>query len=272
MRHRIGGYRTPRRISPRDIQANADYDLGVVSQWRLQGLDPVGQDIVEIGPGSDLGTGVALLALGAASYTAVDRFPLAEAALDEVHERIGASLGADGRTLRRDIRYVVGELPARRSIPAATTILSNATLEHVEDVERLFEWMAQVSADGARHIHIVDPKTHMRWVRERDPWNILRYPDALYRTFLSYPGAPNRLLLSDYVAAAAQSGIALRIAAEDPVPDGYLRRVRPFVSPKYRRRPPGDLEFGSFTLVGRQEPMTGDAPEQPGSPARTIGA
>ena len=74
----------------------------------------------------------------------------------------------------------------------------------------------------------------MRWVRPRDPWNILRYPAGLYRVAMSFPGSPNRLLASDYVAAASRANIRLSIVDGTRIDAGQLHRVRPFLAGAFR--------------------------------------
>lgn len=253
IRHRLTGYRTPREFGPDDIARNVDYSIGVVDQWRRNGLQVAGRHVLEVGPGPDLGTGFALVALGAASYTAVDRFPLAEGAHAEFYRALGARLGVDVDATLSRVRYIVGTIPTPIDPPEVfDAFVSNTAFEHVADVESVFAWMASLAAPGAVHIHVVDAQTHMRWVRPRDPWNILRYPAGLYRIALSFPGAPNRLLASDYVAAASPADIRLSIVPGTQIDAEELRRVRPSLAGPFRTRGDDDLRLLTFTLVGEQ--------------------
>lgn len=253
VRHRLRGYRTPREFGPEDIARNVDYSIAVVDQWRRNGLDAAGRDVLEVGPGPDLGTGFALVALGAASYTAVDRFPLAQGANAAFYRALGARLGVDVDATLSRIRYVVGAIPTAIDPPDAfDAFVSNGTLEHLADMPSAFAWMASVAKPGALHVHVVDAQTHMRWVRPRDPWNILRYPTGLYRVAMSFPGAPNRLLASDYVAAASPADIRLSIVPGTQIDPEDLRRVRPSLAGPFRTRGDDDLRLLTFTLVGEQ--------------------
>lgn len=253
LRHRLTGYRTPREFGPDDIARNVDYSIAVVDQWRRNGLDVSGRHVLEVGPGPDLGTGFALVALGAASYTAVDRFPLAEGAHAEFYQALGARLGADVDATLSQVRYVVGAIPTAIDPPDSfDAFVSNGTLEHLADMRSAFAWMASVAKPGAVHVHVVDAQTHMRWVRPRDPWNILRYPTGLYRLAMSFPGSPNRMLASDYVAAASPADIHLSIVAGTQIDAEDLRRVRPWLAGPFRGRGDEDLRLLTFTLVGEQ--------------------
>jgi hypothetical protein len=253
VRHRLTGYRNPRPFGPDDIARNLDYSLEVVDRWRHQGLDPHGLHVMEIGPGSDLGTGFVLVAHGAKSYTAVDRFPLASRVDPAFYQALGKRLDVSAEEITPQMQYVVGAHSGVR-VPSGgfDAFVSNATLEHLDDVRADFAWMASVGSSGARHVHVVDPQTHMRWVRSGDPWNILRYPAGLYRIALSFPGAPNRMLASDYVADARRAGIELSVVDGEQIDSQRLRRVRPYLARDFRDRDDDDLRLLTFTLVGEQ--------------------
>ena len=248
VRHHVRGYRTPRTFGSDDVDRTVDYVLGVMRTWQSAGLTQTGRHILEIGPGSDLGTGVALLAQGAATYTAIDRFPLARSD-GQVEAAVGRRLGVDGRAMAANITYVVGTIPDLVVQGQFDVFLSNATLEHLSDVPRAFAWMATVAAPRAQHVHVVDAQTHMRWVRANDPWNILRYPNWMYERFMTYPGAPNRLLLSDYLAAARGADLNLSVVTADLADARYIRRVRPGLNGAFRERG-DDLLRRSFTIAG----------------------
>lgn len=253
IRHRLAGYRNPRPFGPGDIGRNVDYSLEVVDRWRQQRLDPNGLRILELGPGHDLGTGFVLVALGAESYTAVDRFPLATGVDPEFYRALADRLNVGVEATMNRIRYIVG---ARSAIspPAEgfNAFVSNATLEHIADIPSAFSWMASVATPGALHVHVVDAQTHMRWVRSHDPWNILRYPPGLYRVALSFPGSPNRMLASDYVAEASRASIRLSVVDGAQIDTEQLRRVRPYLARQFRSRDDDDLRRLTFTLVGEQ--------------------
>jgi hypothetical protein len=147
-----------------------------------------------------------------------------------------------------------GELTA-----SFNAFVSNATLEHLADIPGTFSWMKSLGAPGAIHVHVVDAQTHMRWVRPRDPWNILRYPKWMYR-MMEFPGAPNRMLVSDYLAEAKRAGLSLSFVAGDRADDEYLRRVRPFLAGAFRDRTGHDLALLNFTLVGGAVLAAGEHP------------
>ena len=79
IRHAFRGYRNARDFSPSRIQRAVEYDITAVNSW-LQYLDEylghpadlTGKNILELGPGPDLGVGLILLSRGAGKYHAID--------------------------------------------------------------------------------------------------------------------------------------------------------------------------------------------------------
>lgn len=261
-RHRLLGYTRPRPFDQDDLGRTIDHVLGVVHRWQRSGLDPRDRRILELGPGPDLGTGFVLVALGAASYTAVDRFPLAADDNTPLYAALAGRLGVEVAATRQQMQYVVGAIPMRGQLsPSFDAFVSNAVLEHIADIRGAFAWMHSLGAPGAVHVHLVDAQTHMRWVRPRDPWNILRYPGWMYR-LMNFPGAPNRLLVSDYLAEANRAGLVLSVVPEDRADEEYVRRLRPFLAGPFRDRMESDLASLTFTLVGRTVPAAAADGEQ----------
>jgi Methyltransferase domain len=222
VRHRARGYRTPRPVGV----CGRQHAEKIVRRW-LSHIDPSGKRILEIGPGSDLLTGELLLASGAVEYTAVDAFSLAEP--------------------QPPIEYVVTSFPMLPDLEGEyDLVVSNATLEHLDDVPATFLRLSELTADGGAWCHYVDAKTHMRWIKDRDPLNLLRYSDAVYG-MMSFPGIPNRLRASDYVAAAAGAGFALEVHAGRRADPRYLDCIR---TRTHRHYPRSDLSLLSFMLTG----------------------
>ena len=76
-------------------------------------------------------------------------------------------------------------------------------------------------------VHHIDAQTHMRWIKDTDPLNILRFPDVIYRNLLDFPGAPNRLRARDFERLAGMAGWAsTRVVPGRRAPAGYVSRTR----------------------------------------------
>lgn len=247
LRHRLRGYVNPRPFAASDVQRTIAHAIGVVDRLQEHGkIDWVGKRVLEIGPGSDLATGAVMVQRGASAYCAVDLFDNRNQADPVLYPELSRALGSEvDPTQLGFCQTAFPDLPDARG--EWDLIVSNATLEHIDAIPRLFRRLAQLAAPTARMVHHVDAQTHMRWVKDVDPWNILRYPPAVYDTLLRFPGAPNRLLAGDYVGAASSSGwSAATVRGDVRADEEYLARTRlarPF------RTADSDLRLLTFTLV-----------------------
>jgi SAM-dependent methyltransferase len=247
VRHRVRGYVNPRPFSASDVQRTIAHAISVVDRLETRGrISWRNQRVLEIGPGSDLATGAVIMKRGASSYCAVDLFDNRGQADPALYTELSRVLGSavDPGTLDF-CRTEFPELPDLHG--KWDLIVSNATLEHIDEVSNLFRRLARLALPGARMVHHVDAQTHMRWIREIDPWNILRYPRSVYDRVLRFPGAPNRLLAGDYVRAAESAGWSDVVVREEVrAEERYLSRARlarPF------RSAGSDLRVLTFTLV-----------------------
>jgi hypothetical protein len=223
VRHRARGYRTPRPFGSSDRARTRAYNEKVVARWEERGgIVWSGCRVLELGPGPDLGTGEIILERGAASYLAVDIFPLVE---------------------QPRLPYLLTSYPDMVGVEGPfDRIVSNATLEHFDDVPGTFRRLRALASRECVMVHHVDAKTHMRWIKEVDPLNILRYGDSVYR-LISFPGAPNRLRASDYVAAAETAGFSADIVPGRVSEERYIKSLR--LPRSYSR---DDLRLLTFTL------------------------
>ncbi len=261
VRHRVRGYVNPRPFSASDVQRTIAHAIGVVEHLETSGgIGWRGMRVLEVGPGSDLATGAVMVHRGAASYCAVDLFDNRGQADPGLYSELSRVLGtAIDPAALHFCQTDFPELPDLRG--EWDLIVSNATLEHITAIPALFRRLAELAAPGARMVHHVDAQTHMRWIREVDPWNILRYPGPIYDRLLGFPGAPNRLLAGDYVRAAQSAGWSAASAHGDLLADeDYLSRVR--LARPFRAAGP-DLRCLTFTLVATAP--DGRAPAPPAS-------
>jgi SAM-dependent methyltransferase len=251
VRHRARGYVSPRPFSASDVQRTIAHAIGVVDRLEAGGaISWHGKRVLEVGPGSDLATGAVMIHRGASSYSAVDLFDNRGQADPRLYSELSRVLGtAVDPTV---LGFCQTDFPGLPKLQGEwDLIVSNATLEHIDEVPALFRRLAQLAGPGARMVHHVDAQTHMRWIKEIDPWNILRYPSAVYDRLLRFPGAPNRLLATDYVRAAQSAGWTDATVQGDLLADeDYVSRAtlaRPF------RSAGPDLRFLTFTLVATRE-------------------
>ena len=220
---KLNGYSTPNGVAKSDPDGQIAYLLDIFASLRRfmpPGFDLRGRDVLELSPGASRGNGVLFLALGARSYHAIDVFDLAAGEdpgfyarlLDRFPEgcttdraRARAFAGTPGL---REFGYAVGrdfDIPRLAEGRRFDLIVSCAAFEHYDHPASAIAAMTQVARPGCEAVHIIDLQTHSRWIREHDPNNIYRYPEALYRLF-AFPGQPNRQRPADYVRGFESQG------------------------------------------------------------------
>lgn len=220
---RLGGYTTPNRVAKTDDEGKIAYLLDIFASLRRllpPHLDLRGRDVLELSPGASRGNGVLFLALGARSYQAIDAFDLAggedPAFYDRLLDRFLEGREADRERARaiartpgaRDFGYAVGrdfDIPRLAEGRRFDLIVSCAAFEHYDVPAQAIAQLTQIARPGCESVHIIDLQTHSRWIRERDPNNIYRYPEPIYRLF-RFPGQPNRQRPADYVRGFEAEG------------------------------------------------------------------
>ena len=268
------GYSSPKPFDLSDVDRCIDYDLNVVDHW-LERLDEyAGKDalaarnVLELGPGSDLGIGAYLIARGCSRYNACDVNDLVRSAPDRFYERLLERL--DEKIARLNVDEIRNSLAAARSggesqinyvvrddfdLVAAfgrneiDLVVSQAAFEHFDDIDATVERLTEVCRDDAIAILEIDLMTHSRWIRDKDPNNIYRYPAWLYR-FFWFRGIPNRVRPYQYKAAFERNGwsnitITPQITAANGV-NAYSGMSAPF------RGKHNQMEALSFTLCARK--------------------
>lgn len=273
-RHRIQGYRTPRPIAPRNTAEALRYDRAVVANWlrhlrsyeieRPTAGSPADRDILELGPGLDLGTGLLLLAAGARSYLAVDAHPLLMPSPETVHralaERIASEENLDDKqrnellqaasSIRPDGRLAYRHLPDfdLRSVDEESVdlVLAHSSFEHLSDVDRTLAQLSTCARSGAVLVAEIDFQTHTRWLRDQDPLNIYRYRTNLYRNF-AFNGSPNRVRPDEYLEILDNHGWQdPRFFPRRVLDQRYVRAVEPALARRFR----GDVEqLGWMSVV-----------------------
>jgi SAM-dependent methyltransferase len=233
LRRIFTGYRNPRPISGKKILDNIKYDYEVVNNFERRIKDVMeaifsfkNKDVLEIGPGPDLGTGLFFMGRGVKSYTAIDKFKLIADNKNFYEKLIDFSAGKREVILDR-IKKVTGELKffnGKNEIVSDNfkylnmaaedmanisneydLIVSQAVLEHIDNPLRVFKNMHGALKEGGIICHEIDFKTHTSFIRDFDPLNILRYGDRLYDK-IKFKGSPNRLRINDYKKIAEEAG------------------------------------------------------------------
>jgi ubiquinone/menaquinone biosynthesis C-methylase UbiE len=220
---RLRGYATPNTVAKSDVEGQIAYLFDIFDSLRRfmpPEFDLRGRDVLELSPGASRGNGVLFLAMGARSYHAIDVFDLAANENPAIYglllDRFTEGTEADRERARaiascpgaREFGYAVGrdfDIPRLAEGRTFDLIVSCAAFEHYDSISDAVASLTRVARPGCETIHIIDLQTHSRWIREHDPNNIYRYPEAIYRMF-RFPGQPNRQRPADYVRAFTSQG------------------------------------------------------------------
>ena len=276
IRHILIGYTTPRPFSTTEIELSIIYCFNVVKNWERTliaytgNLNPFkGKNIIEIGPGPDLGTGIIILALGAKSYTAIDKNELINntspsfynVLLNRLKELPGyekAKIAVNNIPKRNfdekfcyiyDPNFNLEKLPDKKF----DTLVSQAVLEHIINISEIFQILYYKLKSHAIMINEVDLGTHTALIRNLDPLNHLRYSDAVW-DLLRFDGSPNRLIMSDYKNILVRLGFKKIEAKQLVVIDKeYIKKSKPNLSKRFRKYSDKDIETKSFYLLAVKE-------------------
>ncbi|MCX5801534.1 MAG: hypothetical protein NTX17_09135 [Candidatus Eisenbacteria bacterium] len=259
-RSTLKGYSSPKPFSISEYRRCAEYDLGVVEKWLsfLKGYTGrndffVGKSVLELGPGSDLGVGLYLLAKGVGRYSAIDVNNLVEDVpggfYEYFFERLKcADIAADLDSLRGQLEMTRKgssdrlNYVCRDDFDAVSAfgkeridlIFSQASFEHFDDVESTVRQLSLVARSGAVIVTEIGMMTHSRWIRERDPNNIYRYGQKVYDLF-RFRGIPNRVRPFQYREAFERWGWENIVMTPLLTLDGpAFERIRPHLHRDFR--------------------------------------
>jgi SAM-dependent methyltransferase len=280
VKHVLQGYSTPKELEATGTAKSVAYDIGTAEELLIhfqkythsapppsRGLE--GKNILELGPGSDLGVGIFLLSKGCAQYNAIDvnnlvqHTPLNfyESFIETLRERdtavnahiLTAELKAGIRGIKSRIRYAVRpDFAISAAFPphSIDLVFSKATFEHFDDVNRVIRELGRVCKPGAVLISEIDLLTHSRWIRHVDPNNIYRYSNHLYHIF-RFRGIPNRMRPFQYREILERSGwtdVSITpITKLDDVELAYSGMHRQFSECT------NQMEYSSILLCARKE-------------------
>jgi len=229
----IQGYSSPKPFLINETTRCIEYDVRVVEGWishiqeytSTSNVDILNNKrVLELGSGSDLGVGLYLLSKGIGEYNAVDVNNLVQSVPNTFYEELFVYLKDKNEEI--DEKFLRGELDKLRSgdndklnyvcrndfnISTALNgrkvdlIFSHAAFEHFDNIEETIKSLSNVTTKGAIAIILIDLMTHSRWIRDKDPINIYRYPEWLYRIF-NFRGIPSRVRPYQYKDAFEKHG------------------------------------------------------------------
>lgn len=226
-----------------------------------------GVDIAEFGPGDNLVSGLAMLAAGARSYVALDRF---------VADYSGAQAkqwyrGVEERwpTFFPDLSWPdwlrADSFPEAYSdrVEAIATSIEEADLErrfdivcsyqvgeHVTDVSRFASLTGSLLAPDGLAIHRVDFGPHDCWTRYDDPLTFLRFSPRLWSAMGSNRGYPNRIRHHEFLRAFAEAGLEVEFGERNSYAAQSVRID--LFHERFRKMPVDSLLTGDVVYVCRR--------------------
>ncbi len=269
MRYSIFGYSRPRPFSVSDIDRAVNYDLNVFSGWMNQlkkysdQSEAKNKNILELGPGADLGNAFIAIAQGAASYTAFDANSLAKNCPDILYEKLFTVLthkfGVSLNELREELKKLknnsgriqyICDKNFNLSILADRKfdfIFSQAAFEHFENVENVIVQLSQLASPGAILAAEIDLQTHTQIIRYHDPLNIYRFSDNFYR-FCHFTGIPNRKRPQAYEDFLKNNDWTdIKLIPLNLLDTSKVEKIRPELNRKFSDDP--HLGYLSFMLL-----------------------
>jgi hypothetical protein len=278
IKHKLLGYKSPKPFSVSEVERCIDYDERTVMGWldylaKYTGVPDYlnGRHVLELGPGSDLGVGLMLLSAGAQKYSAVDANNLVASVPKEFYKRLFQRLQSNGdiSVLESELDRLNNDVPQRLNYVSrddfdlvaaldksrVDIIFSQAAFEHFEDIDKTIEQLTCVASEDAVVVITIDLQTHSRWIRQKDPNNIYRYPTWLYRLF-HFAGIPNRVRPYEYRSAFERNGWTdISISPLTALSVDQLRVIQPHLSGSYRGKQ-SDMEYLTILLCARRPSST----------------
>ena len=174
-----------------------------------------GKTVCELGPGDTVTVALLFLAYGASRVICFDRFPLVQDKQKNtlIAKRLLEILPEERKEFLQNVisfddwGNVTGDssrlcyLHNKKEaleIEAETVdlLVSNAVLEHVFDLEGLFQEMSRTMKPGAVMVHAADLGPHQ--LSLNTPLDFLTIPEWRWKLMTSHRGAPNRARKSHY--------------------------------------------------------------------------
>ena len=231
VKNMIHGYSSPKTFDISQTERCIEYDIRTVDTWLnhlqkyMKGSYSIyKKNILELGPGSDLGIGIYLLSKGCNQYNAVDVNNLIKSVPENFYNSLFERLKKT--SIQKDTDYLKNQLIALKlgdssklnyvvnkdfdlvsSIGKSEIdlVFSQAAFEHFDDIKMTISQLSKVCKPGAVLIIEIDLQTHSRWIRDKDPNNIYRYSERIYNIFW-FRGIPNRVRPFQYRKAFEHHG------------------------------------------------------------------
>jgi len=225
-------------------------------------LNLQGASVCEIGPGDCLAAAAFFVAKGASH---VDLVELQPPVLNEKQFRILSTLKEAGMPISLDIvraensgfalnperiTYYKDQMENYQVKSQHGLVFSHHVLEHVEDLNVMFEAAYHALRPGGRMLHVVDLGGHSEFEDPIPPLDFQTYPDWLFEAMYPTHHRNTRRFLADYKSAAARAGFKqIEIHPTRSAEKNYLTAIHGRLRVAARRQPMEDLAVIEFNLT-----------------------
>lgn len=277
VRHEFQGYTSPRGFPISEIERGIQYDMRVVDRWDdhikqylNSDFSMAGSNVLELGPGADLGVGLYMLGKGVNSYHSLDVNNLVKSVPSVFYDKLFEKfehLGLESSQIARakmelahtlegnnqQLNYVVRQdfditIFQENNI---NLVVSNASFEHFDDPLSTLRQVSKIVQPGTLLAILVDMATHTRWIKQRDPLNIYRYSDSIYNT-LKFSGSPNRVRPIEYSRELERNGwTKVQVVPTDMIPLDYTQKIYPQLAKRFRDKA-NQMEFLSVMILAQK--------------------
>ncbi|MEM6802047.1 MAG: methyltransferase domain-containing protein [Bacteroidota bacterium] len=255
------------------IRYNQQVLNGWLNYWQAYDgseVDLLGKTVLELGPGADLGLGALALAKGASKYFALDVFELASGRSDAYYRAGLQHVEKEERLSSAIYEDIIGQIGKSRSMDAdrfkyiinpdfnldlfeeneIDCVFSNAAFQQFDDPTRTIKQLSRIIRPGGLFLSTIDFTSHTRWIRDRDPLNIYRYPKFIYEK-LRFRGSPNRFHSSEYEKALKDNGWKnVKIFPMESYPQEYVSQVQKSFSPPFND-PNRDMSLATVVICAQ---------------------
>lgn len=268
LRAKFQSYSRPRTFKVSDFERCIDYDYEVFKRYEkyidlydCSDIQISGSNILELGPGADLGIGMLALSNDAEGYFAIDVNPLAANTPRELYDSLANRFGLskpftdnfcnaispdkDANLSDSNINYVIDSTFSISQFKnnKINIILSNHAFEHFNDINMVINESYKTLISGGIFMADIDLQTHTRWLRESDPLNIYRFSKPIWEFFL-IGGSPNRITVSEYKLALENAGFEdIKISPRVQLDSKSLMRVWTGLDESFRKDEIANLDF-----------------------------
>jgi hypothetical protein len=207
-----------------------------------------GQRVLVFGYGGRFAVGVELLEQGASHVILCDHFVLMDHARNlELLPKYGKYLQSANGEVLPDSGHItllhgdIRDAKIQAQISSADLVLSTSVYEHLGEVEGITAALARLTAPNGSHLHFIDLRDHYF----KYPFEMLAYPETIWRNFLNPTSNLNRYRLPAYKRVFEKhfGRVKINVLARQ---EDEFRQMAGRIRPEFLT---GDLPTDSATLI-----------------------